>query len=409
MRKILCSVFSCLIVGPVYAQVVSPEEGRATSGKLAEEARQQFAGMSFEEFKAQIPYFEDLNLWVVNGDVPIRGEKRLREFFEANIQVVPPTGDKVPELIVANEGGLDLLWGNAQRRALTYCVDTGFGPNYTAMVADMAGAAAAWEAAADIDFIHVAAEDSACTSSNNNVLFDVRPFDFGGQFLAVAFLPNEARSGRTVAMDPSSFTLDPNRALTLRGILRHELGHVLGFRHEHTRPDAGACFEDLDWREVTDYDALSVMHYPHCNGQGDFSLTLTHSDMNGIACLYGPAPGFVIDTAICTPAVLGGSGQPTTLSEGPVAVAQGESVSFGPFDVAGGTRFVVRQSGEGDPDLYLKFDALAALSVFDCRPFVDGPDEVCDVDVPMNASVASVMVHGFADARFSLDLSFVAP
>jgi hypothetical protein len=88
--------------------------------------------------------------------------------------------------------------------------------------------------------------------------------------------------------------------LTLTGILRHELGHTIGLRHEHTRPESGTCFEDNDWRGVTDYDAFSVMHYPQCNGQGDWSLTLTAFDQNGIACLYGPAPGFTIDSTICT-------------------------------------------------------------------------------------------------------------
>jgi phosphohistidine phosphatase SixA len=45
----------------------------------------------------------------------------------------------------------------------------------------------------------------------------------------------------------------------------------------------------------------SVMHYPQCNGKGDWSLTLTNFDKNGIACLYGAARGFTIDPQICKP------------------------------------------------------------------------------------------------------------
>jgi hypothetical protein len=102
-----------------------------------------------------------------------------------------------------------------------------------------------------------------------------------------------------VLIDESSFHLDPDGALQLVGILRHELGHTLGWRHEHTRPESGTCFEDNDWRPLTDYDRFSVMHYPQCNGGGDWSLKLTHMDKNGAACVYGAAPGFQVDPQIC--------------------------------------------------------------------------------------------------------------
>jgi hypothetical protein len=102
-----------------------------------------------------------------------------------------------------------------------------------------------------------------------------------------------------VLIDDSAFRLDPGGALQLVGIMRHELGHTLGWRHEHTRPEAGACFEDNDWRPLTGYDRFSVMHYPQCNGGGDWSLMLTHMDRNGAACAYGAAPGFAVDPEIC--------------------------------------------------------------------------------------------------------------
>lgn len=46
-----------------------------------------------------------------------------------------------------------------------------------------APATAAWEATANVNFTHVTAQDGACTASNNNVLFDVRPVNSGGQYL----------------------------------------------------------------------------------------------------------------------------------------------------------------------------------------------------------------------------------
>ena len=85
-------------------------------------------------------------------------------------------------------------------------------------------------------------------------------------------------------IDNTAFTQTGNPTMT--GILRHELGHTLGFRHEHTRPEAGTCFEDNNWRALTTYDSASVMHYPQCNGTGDWTLTLTTRDAQGAASVY---------------------------------------------------------------------------------------------------------------------------
>ena len=87
-------------------------------------------------------------------------------------------------------------------------------------------------------------------------------------------------------IDETSFEIAPSGNLQLVGILRHELGHSLGFRHEHTRPEAGTCFEDNNWRALTPYDSSSIMHYPQCNGSSD-DLSMTASDRTGAQALYG--------------------------------------------------------------------------------------------------------------------------
>ena len=73
---------------------------------------------------------------------------------------------------------------------------------------------------------------------------------------------------------------------TLTGVLRHELGHTIGFRHEHTRPEAGTCFEDNNWRPLTPYDSASIMHYPQCNGSSN-DLSMTSQVRAGVVALYG--------------------------------------------------------------------------------------------------------------------------
>ncbi|MBZ4422954.1 hypothetical protein [Myxococcus sp. RHSTA-1-4] len=85
--------------------------------------------------------------------------------------------------------------------------------------------------------------------------------------------------------NPDWDTLAPN--MTTEGVLRHELGHILGFRHEHTHPASGTCFEDSDWRALTPYDPSSVMHYQWCSGVMTADMRLTDLDERGSVSLYG--------------------------------------------------------------------------------------------------------------------------
>ncbi len=385
------------------AQVVDIETGAADLKRLAEEARLAKANLSFEEFRDQTLFVPETGKFYVSGDVPIRNEKLLREFWDQNVRNAPPvvTADS-PEFAIGHVGGLDQVWNSVQKHRLSYCVSHSFGHRHANVVADMQAATAAWETVADLSFIYDATQDASCNNANQNVLFDVRPVNANGQFLAAAFFPNDPRAARSVVIDGSSFQLNPTGNLTLQGILRHELGHVVGARHEHTRPEAGACFEDDEWRGVTNYDGFSVMHYPQCNGLGDWTLTLTPTDKSGVACIYGAAAGFSVDTSICRPAG-------AFIEFGPFTLAENEMKQFDPIAVSPGLHLTVQMFGvgnnPGDPDLYLKFEAPALLTDFDCRPFTTGADEICDVIVPEGSSVASVMVNGFTQGSFRMEIT----
>ena len=298
-------------------------------------------GLSWDAFRAEAwrEPFEG-GVWIVDGDVPVPNERLLRELWAAR----HGGGDA---LIVHQAGGADARWSAEQAHALTYCVSTGFGSRYAEVVAAMEAAAGAWEEAADVDFVHLEEEDARCTASNERVLFDVRAVS-GQRYLARAFFPHQSRATRNVLVDASSFTTT-TPGLTLTGILRHELGHALGFRHEHTRPESGRCYEDASWRALTGYDRASVMHYPHCNGTGDWSLELTDDDRGGAAALYG-APDEEPPPA---PPAVGSSHR--------VFVAEGEARVIGPFAVMPETSFVATTRGVlGDADLYVRFDAVPA-------------------------------------------------
>ncbi len=384
------------------------EEAYAIAARVARERRQQVAAQGFAAFEASVPR-DPGGKYIVNGDIAISERKQLQEFFET--QIAQDAADVLRgSLVVARSGGQDAVWNSNQKRLLTYCVSTSFGTRQAAAVAAMDAATRAWEEIADVNFAHAPAQDASCTASNANVVFDVRPVTNGG-YLARAFFPNEPRSARNVLIDDTSFALDPPPAkLQLAGILRHELGHTLGFRHEHTRPEAGTCFEDNEWRPLTSYDALSVMHYPQCNGGGDWTLALTERDKNGAACLYGAAPGFTVNPALCLnpPEPVEPDCGERTRTFSSQSVAKDAEKAYGPFAVKAGTRFEATLKGRGtspgDPDLYLRFGQRPTRTSYSCRPYLSGADESCALDVPAATTQAFVMVRGYAAGSYDLTI-----
>ena len=157
-----------------------------------------------------------------------------------------------------------------------------FGSLKPTIVSAMAGGAALWEGASSaIDFVYDSSQDANCTTSNDAVLFPVEPIETS-EYIARAFFPSSPDSEMNVLVDDSV----TSSGWSPSNILGHELGHSLGFRHEHTRPEAGTCFEDDNWRPLTPYDSESIMHYPQCNGTSD-DLGFSSLDGQGVAALYG--------------------------------------------------------------------------------------------------------------------------
>jgi serine protease len=346
-------------------------------------------GPTFEEFRDQT-YREpwEGGHYIVDGDRPIADEKALYEFWE---------GLQQGALIVNKIGSQDDRWNDTAKLNLTYCISNNFGTRKQTMITAMNAAVAGWETRANVNFIHLTEHDANCTRSNTSVVFNVGQVS-GQPYLARAFFPANSRSSREVLVDTSSFG---NTGWPLANIMGHELGHTLGFRHEHTRPEAGTCFEDNNWRPLTTYDSASIMHYPQCNGSSQ-NLNWTLKDAQGAAAIYG-APG---GTNPPPPPPPTGNTQTETKSG---SVANKQIVQVKAYSVKVGSTFTVTMTGTGDPDLYVRWNNNPTTSAYACRPYIDGPNEECSLTVPTGATTANVMVRGYTAGTYSLNVSWVAP
>jgi hypothetical protein len=247
--------------------------------------------VSWDEFRSSlVRQVGTTGLFIVESDLLMPSEEALREYYDAFYGQGPGAPGDLENLAqslkIYRHERKDNKWSPSMARRLTYCVSKkGFGNLHNAVSASLRKASEDWEGAANVDFIHVREKDDDCTPETD-VVFNVVPVPKDDPELegveGAAPTPDFPRQYRELMLTPH-----PEGA-TRDGLARHELGHVLGFAHEHVFTKE--CRERDPVRSLTKYDPKSTMHYRTClanPGKGnDRKMRLTTLDRKGAAAVY---------------------------------------------------------------------------------------------------------------------------
>jgi serralysin len=229
---------------------------------------------SAEVYKENFPG----GVYIYDGDEPYVSK------LEVPNDSRPMKGTNTDLIINTLEKGLFDKWAPKMARALTYCISDTFGDSKNRIVDAFDTATGDWMNAGNVKYVYMPQHDAKCDQANANVVFDVRLVT-KQPYLARAFFPNTKRISRNILVDSSSLKYDD---VALAGFLRHELGHTLGFRHEHiSKSSKGLCPEDEAFKPLTSYDPTSVMHYPQCGGANVITnMVLSAKDEEGARAVY---------------------------------------------------------------------------------------------------------------------------
>jgi predicted Zn-dependent protease len=199
-------------------------------------------------------------------------------------------GPSVELNISLDDQGRRVIWPR-NRRALSYAIERDSFPNepgvppektkYGLVVTAMKEATADWVAVCPqcgitFDYRSVLDDGSAKIATGvpgpGEVTFIVTYLPSETEFIAASFFPNDLPYKHRLYLTPDFYTSEFDRA----GVFRHEIGHILGYRHEHLGI-SGCPSETGAWASVGGYTRDSVMHYL-CGGGGTTDLLIVGKD-----------------------------------------------------------------------------------------------------------------------------------
>lgn len=194
------------------------------------------------------------------------------------------TEESVERLIVMlDENEQQALWDAERAQELSFCIQNRFGDVRDKLEKGLREAAKDWMLHANVDF--QLRDDLSC-EANSNVFFPIRVAPRRARYAARAFFPNYAPEKRLIRVKKKY--IQNATAQDVKRLMLHELGHVLGFRHEQIHPENGNLCPELGggFEPITEYDPLSVMHYARCKPDYVKNYVLSEKDKEGARKAY---------------------------------------------------------------------------------------------------------------------------
>ncbi len=249
----------------------------------------------FEQFRRASAHVVDgKEVYTVEWDLVLTLDE-LRDYYQ---RYVVGGGVAATTSTVDRINGQDNVWPTSNGQLhLKFCVGENFVTETfrNQVIGDVLAAAAAWQAQTPnvhfdfIDHRNDNPDNGSCDEWNPKFDFVVKRYEGGPSgFIAQApFHHNHLEVPLTINY------ANIHAPSTSVGVFKHELGHVLGLKHEHMRINAsGSTCHDTrpELAALTAYDKFSVMHYPQCGGDTTSDFHITALDQEGVQSLYGPRP-----------------------------------------------------------------------------------------------------------------------
>lgn len=247
--------------------------------------------ISWDEYRsAHIHHVGPETLYRVEVDILLNEDELYRYYMSRHVDGEIST--ITSPLVVNVDGTSDDLRPDPTN--IMYCYVNGWGTNQGTYIApglanvrrNLELGMRAWEGVANVKFRE--RDDLSGTNNCNNadtqpanLDFVVTHYDDRGRRVATGPYPSRPWTQQQLQVPVSGIPVT---------LAVHELGHTLGFRHEHVHADGPTlCTESGNSRDLTSYDPLSAMAYANCEINQEIVGSMpTRSDGIGARSVYGP-------------------------------------------------------------------------------------------------------------------------
>ncbi|RPJ07288.1 MAG: hypothetical protein EHM28_07635 [Spirochaetaceae bacterium] len=245
--------------------------------------------------------------------------QQVQEYYDQVYGALAAAGTQARSSVHLTPSGARDIWNDSDKLNLSFCIDNDMGlypaKNYGIIKLAMLEACANWEQYANVEFKYRPNQDSNAYDGNPFVEFTVRLFDdtdflrpMSETIQAFAFFPSDAENLHVLHInagfmgqdqDDNVFPTPEAQHRYWVTLITHELGHILGLRHEHVWmlnsdgtytyfPDRYPDGSPVPAPELlTALDTRSIMAYTLTNQGGTlFNRSARVSPLDGVGTFW---------------------------------------------------------------------------------------------------------------------------